>query len=863
MLRISHPVLANSQDFLFSPPNTDGYFLSHWLGHGAKELGLEGSVGRGEVRALLEGRLTGGTQQTGGMNLCFTSPASLSVLWSQLEKDHRRTIQAINNEAVRNAISYLQDEARLIHSRLEPHTRQEVGFVGALFARGISQTQSPELQSHVVLSNSCLRSDGSFGTLDPVRLLKLKSAAEAIFRLSLSHGLQTQLGLRLVRNADSLEIAGVPSIESWGPSPNSGPSNKVVADASITTGPGIPETPTNTFGRWQEIGRQHGWGPDQASQLLALDQRIETYLSPHEVFAAAEALRAPFELHELVRALATHFQTSTVSYSGLQGAINREVYGFETVKSHGGETMYQCGIRPVRDPVSPRESNHRAVDDAHRLPKQSVEAQLKSSALTEHQKAAFRFVTTSPGTTKALCNFGETERWTLMAMAQKQWTAAGFRVVGICGHAERAAQFQDSTSIATVTAGQALGQTSPSKKSLTQRASTSIRNGVDTATARARNVLRLVRLPPPVLNVGGSPVDQRCVVVAEDAHTIGRTQLKMLQDRCAQAGAKLVVLGNAEQLGSIPQREMFRSKYAPISQSPEGKGQKGPGSEPRKHNGNDSPSRALSELALGSNVHVSGVNSSAQNMLLTGWGKWRDPKNNLILTQTVAEADALNALAQANCRQRGLLGNRQITHGRQTFHSGDRVLFEKSSKELGVSCGGFGTVAALCKGWISVRLDDTNQRVEIPLHKYKDVKLGYAVPHDRARGSLAENAHVLVSSSQQAKEMGYLKDSRAFVRTEFYLHRGKTNEESIALRRGYELEIKQVESMPRKAAWTKSQPSAEVEQRPGQSVDGVSGAPLANGNGRPHETRSSTPSKGQTTTNGQSSSKSQSQSQGR
>ena len=353
------------------------------------------------------------------------------------------------------------------------------------------------------------------------------------------------------------------------------------------------------------------------------------------------------------------------------------------------------------------------------------------------------------------------------------------------------------------------------------------------------------------------------MVVAEDAHTIGRTQLKMLQDRCAQAGAKLVVLGNAEQLASISPREMFRSKYAPISQPLEGMGQKGPGSEARKHNGNDSPSRALSELSSGSNVHVSGINNSAQNMLLSGWGKWRDPKNNLILTQTVAEADALNLLAQANSRQRGLLGNREITHGRQTFHSGDRVLFGKSSQELGVTSGGFGTVAALCKGWISVRLDDTNQRVEIPLQKYKDVKLGYAVPHERARCSLAENAHVLVSSSQQAKEMGYLKDSRAFVRTEFYLHRGKANEESIALRRGYELEIKKVESMPREAVRTPSQPSAEAEQRPGQHGNGVSGAPLANGNARKPETRSSPPSKGQSTTKGQSSSKSQSQSQGR
>jgi conjugative relaxase-like TrwC/TraI family protein len=546
MLHISKPVSATSLDFLFGPSGTDGYSLNHWLGHGSQELGLEGSVGPGDVRALLEGRLTRGRQPArlsdrfvpaGGMILCFTPPASVTVLWSQLDKDLRRTIQAINHEAARNAISYLQDESRLMPSNLDPHPRDEIGFVGALFAQGLGQNQVPELHTHVLLSNVCIHSDGSFGGLDQSRLLQLKSAAEAIFGLSLAHGLQTQLGVRLVRNADSFEIAGVPSIESWqlSRSPNAAPSNKAVADASIPAEQGFPEAPTNAFGRWQEIGRQHGWGPDQASKLLALDLRIETYVSPHEVFATAETLRAPFGHHDIVRALATHFQTSTVSYAGLKAAINREVHGLETVRSNSGETLYHCGMRLVRDSVPPRDLNHPAGDEGHRLPKQSVEVLLKSSVLTEHQKAAFRFMTTTVGPTKALCNFGETERQALMSLAEKQWTAAGLRVVGVCGNAERATQFQDSTNIATVTAAQALRRGPFSLKSLIQ---------------------------PFALKVGGTTIDRRCVVVAEDAHRIGRTQLKMLQDRCAQAGAKLVVLGNAEQLPTIHPREMFRSKYA-------------------------------------------------------------------------------------------------------------------------------------------------------------------------------------------------------------------------------------------------------------------------------------------------------------
>src|SRR5262249_39125868 len=96
-----------------------------WLGGGAAELGPQGRAGAAALLAVLAGcqpatgeRLvappTEGKRMP-GIDACFKAPKSVSLLWAFGDRDQvgggrtlDRVIEAVHDEAVREAMSYLQ-----------------------------------------------------------------------------------------------------------------------------------------------------------------------------------------------------------------------------------------------------------------------------------------------------------------------------------------------------------------------------------------------------------------------------------------------------------------------------------------------------------------------------------------------------------------------------------------------------------------------------------------------------------------------------------------------------------------------------------------------------------------------------------
>ena len=81
---------------------------------------------------------------------------------------------------------------------------------------------------------------------------------------------------------------------------------------------------------------------------------------------------------------------------------------------------------------------------------------------------------------------------------------------------------------------------------------------------------------------------------------------------------------------------------------------------------------------------------------------------------------------------------------------------------MGVFNGEFGEVKEINerRNRIIVRLDDGNMRT-IPLDRYKEVVLGYAITTNSAQGKTYETAFVLTGSTMQDRELTYVQASRA------------------------------------------------------------------------------------------------------
>ena len=108
----------------------------------------------------------------------------------------------------------------------------------------------------------------------------------------------------------------------------------------------------------------------------------------------------------------------------------------------------------------------------------------------------------------------------------------------------------------------------------------------------------------------------------------------------------------------------------------------------------------------------------------------------------------LNQLARGRMREAGELGSDQVVQtgrGERAFAAGDRLMFLRNERELGVKNGSLGQVEAVTAQRMSVRLDD-GRRVAFDLKAYADVDHGYAATIHKAQGVTVDRAHVLASS---------------------------------------------------------------------------------------------------------------------
>ena len=195
-----------------------GLSPSEWQGEGAKELGLEGEVERDAFRDMLDGKLPDG-QQLGtvrdgklehrpGWDVTMSAPKSVSIM-AEVAGD-RRLIGA-HDRAVKMALAFAERYASATRiredGRVERH--QTGNLVVASFRHDTSRAQDPQLHTHNVIMNMTRDADGAWRSMEPRALYQLQKAIGAIYRQELAIGVRT-LGYEIELGKDSLfEIKGV------------------------------------------------------------------------------------------------------------------------------------------------------------------------------------------------------------------------------------------------------------------------------------------------------------------------------------------------------------------------------------------------------------------------------------------------------------------------------------------------------------------------------------------------------------------------------------------------------------------------------------------------------------------------------
>jgi len=183
----------------------EGEAAGVWIGTGAASLGLTGEVGEEGLARLLEGRdpisglllrLARSSSPVAGFDLTFRAPKSVSVLFGVAEPDIAQRITRAHDEAVAQAMGYLEREACWTRrGRAGPVRLPGRGFVAAAFRHRSSRAGDPLLHTHVVVANATQAADGRWTALDGRELYRHAKTAGYLYQAALRAELSRDHGL--------------------------------------------------------------------------------------------------------------------------------------------------------------------------------------------------------------------------------------------------------------------------------------------------------------------------------------------------------------------------------------------------------------------------------------------------------------------------------------------------------------------------------------------------------------------------------------------------------------------------------------------------------------------------------------------
>ena len=252
---------------------------------------------------------------------------------------------------------------------------------------------------------------------------------------------------------------------------------------------------------------------------------------------------------------------------------------------------------------------------------------------------------------------------------------------------------------------------------------------------------------------GREQLGPKDVLVVDEAGMIGSRQMERVLSAARDAGAKVVMVGDPEQLQAIEAGAAFRSVAerhgaAEITEI-----------RRQREDWQRAATRALATGRTGEAihaydhagmVHAADTREQARGELVDGWDRARqvDPdKSRIILTHTNAEVQSLNGEARERLRASGDLGDDvtvKTERGERQFATGDRIMFLRNERGIGVKNGTLATIERVSPEGMAVRLDD-GRNVSFDTKDYAAFDHGYAATIHKSQGVTVDSAHVLAT----------------------------------------------------------------------------------------------------------------------
>ncbi|MGE3414535.1 MAG: Ti-type conjugative transfer relaxase TraA [Bradyrhizobium sp.] len=344
-------------------------------------------------------------------------------------------------------------------------------------------------------------------------------------------------------------------------------------------------------------------------------------------------------------------------------------------------------------------------------------AEARGLALSGEQVDALAHVTDGRDLSIVVGHAG-TGKSTMLGVAQETWEAAGYEVRGVALSGIAAENLESGSGIAS-------------------RTIASLEHGWE----QGRDLLT-----------------SRDVLVIDEAGMVGTRQLERVLSHAAEAGAKVVLVGDINQLQAIEAGAAFRSIHERHGGAEIGEVRRQGEDWQRdatRDLANGRTSNALRAYRSHGMAHEAKTREQARGDLVDRWDRERQAapeRSRIILTHTNDEVRALNEAARERMRAAGDLGadvRFMVARGERRFARGDRVMFLQNERGLGVKNGTLGTIEKVSAQSMTVQTDD-GRSVHFDLKDYNRIDHGYAATIHKAQGMTVDRAHVLATPGMDA-----------------------------------------------------------------------------------------------------------------
>ena len=451
----------------------------------------------------------------------------------------------------------------------------------------------------------------------------------------------------------------------------------------------------------REIARENG-------ERIIADPRIALDAITHQ--------QATFTNRDLAMFAHRH-SDGREQYDAVLGAVRSSPDLIALGKDGRGEDRFTSREMIETEQRLQRASEIMATSDRHRVSDAGREGALARAeagglVLSGEQRAAFDHVTDKQGLSVVI-GYAGTGKSAMLGVAREAWEDAGFRARGAALSGIAAEGLENGSGIAS-------------------RTIASLEHG----WSQGRDLL-----------------GPRDVLVIDEAGMVGTRQMERVLSHAADAGAKVVLVGDPQQLQAIEAGAAFRlihERHGGIEITEVRRQHEGWQQDATRHLATGRTGEAIDAYAGRSMVHAADTRETARAELINRWDRDRRASpdaSRIILTHTNAEVRELNDAAREAMRASGDLGDDvrvKVERGDRDFASGDRIMFLRNERSLEVKNGTLGTVEQVNQSSMTVRTD-SGRSVAFDLKDYRDLDHGYAATIHKTQGMTVDRAHVLAT----------------------------------------------------------------------------------------------------------------------